>query len=435
MDSRLPQLGDWSTFEELAALQEDRLAWTMRQARRSPFYQRHLDGLEDPSTVAELHHLPQTTKAHLRDNYPFGLLAVPRSDLATYHESSGTSGEPSPSFFTAADWQDLSERYARKAIGLVPSDVFLVRAPYALPLTGHLAHAGARLKGAMVVPGDLRSSAMPYARVIRVMHDLDVTVTWSMPAEALLLAAAARVAGYRPDTDFPHLRAMVLAGEPMTPARRRRITRLWGVPVEEEYGSTETGTLAGDCPHGRLHLWTDRVIAEVYDPATGLTRADGRGQLVITTLYREAMPLIRYNLEDTVDVSYSGCPCGWPTPTIAIEGRSAFVFHVGGREVTQQRVEDLVFELPDEYGVLFWRARAEADLLSVEMEVDPDHAEPACAALADLIARDLGTASSVTAIKPGTLVGHDLLAASPAVVKPRSLFGPDEDWSKAIIYF
>jgi phenylacetate-CoA ligase len=435
MDGRLPQLGDWATYADLADLQAERLAWTMQQARRSPFYQHHLDGVDDPASLSDLGRLPQTTKSHLRANYPFGLLAVPRSELATYHESSGTSGEPSPSYFTAADWQDLSERYARKSIELAPSDVFLVRAPYALPLTGHLAHAGARLKGAMVVPGDLRSSAMPYARVIRILHDLDVTVTWSMPAEALLLAAAARVAGYRPEKDFPHLRAMVLAGEPMTPGRRARIARLWGVPVEEEYGSTETGTLAGDCPQGRLHLWTDRVIAEVYDPQTGESRPDGRGQLVITTLYREAMPLVRYNLEDTVEVSYDGCGCGWPLPTIAIEGRSAFGYRISGHAVTQQRVEDLVFELPDECGVLFWRARAELDRLSVEMEVDPDHADAACAALSDLIGRELGVTSSVAAIAPGTLVSQQLLTASPAVVKPRSLFGPDEDWSKAIIYF
>jgi phenylacetate-CoA ligase len=85
--------------------------------------------------------------------------------------------------------------------------------------------------------------------------------------------------------------------------------------------------------------------------------------------------------------------------------------------------------------VLFWRARAELDRLSVEMEVDPDHADAACAALSDLIGRELGVTSSVAAIAPGTLVSQQLLTASPAVVKPRSLFGPDEDWSKAIIYF
>src|SRR5690606_36952074 len=101
--------------------------------------------------------LPMTTKQDLRDQYPFGLLAVDRSELATYHESSGTAGQPTPSYYTAEDWVDLAERYARKWIGISSSDTFLVRTPYALMVTGHLAHAAARLHGATVVPGDNRS--------------------------------------------------------------------------------------------------------------------------------------------------------------------------------------------------------------------------------------------------------------------------------------
>jgi phenylacetate-CoA ligase len=429
----LPRLENL-TREVLHAIHHDRLPWTMRQARRSPFYRDRLCGVADPATVAGLADLPLTTKADLREQYPFGLLAVPRARLATYHESSGTAGEPSASYYTADDWEDLAERFARKSVGLGPDDVLLVRAPYALPLTGHLAHAGGRLRGAMIVPGDLRSSAMPYARVIRVMHDLSVTVTWSLPTEMFLLAAAARVAGYEPAKDFPALRAILAAGEPMTTARRDRITRLWSAPVEEEYGSTETGTLAGDCPQGRLHLWTDRFIAEVYDPRTGTSAPEGHGQLVVTTLFREAMPLVRYNLEDTVRVSY-GCPCGWPVPTVEVEGRSAFAYRVGAATLTQQRVEDLVFALPDECGVLFWRARAEPDRLVVQLEVDNDHARLACEGLTDLLAREVRVAADVSSIPPGTLVSRDTLSASPAVVKPRSLFGPHEDWSRAVMFF
>ena len=103
-----------------------------------------------------------TTKRDLRDSYPFGLLAVPRQRLATYHESSGTSGEPTASYYTEDDWADLSERYARKWIGIGPDDVFLVRTPYALMITGHLAHVAALRRGALVVPADNRSLAMPY---------------------------------------------------------------------------------------------------------------------------------------------------------------------------------------------------------------------------------------------------------------------------------
>ena len=206
------------------------------------------------------------------------------------------------------------------------------------------------------------------------MHDLGVTLTWSVPTECLIWAAAAAAAGHRPDTDFPALRALFVGGEPLTDARRRRISRLWGVPVVEEYGSTETGSLAGECPNGRMHLWADRALFEVYDPQTGQVNRDGRGELVVTPLYREAMPLIRYNLEDNVEVSYDECPCGWHLPTVRVLGRAAFGYPVGAARITQHRLEELVFELPVAYEVLcrqhhrrrMTAARAKAVSLGVE---------------------------------------------------------------------
>ena len=432
---QLPQLGEWNTVEALADLQEAQLPQAMEWASRSPFYQRALAGRSLPSTIAGLADLPLTTKQDLRDNYPFGMLAVPTSKLATYHESSGTAGEPTPSYYTEEDWLDLAQRYARKSVGLLPTDVFMVRAPYALPLTGHLAHAAGRLNGALIVPADARSTAMPYSRVIRVMHDLGVTVTWSMPTEVLLWAAAARAAGYHPAKDFPALRGLFVGGEPLSAARRRRLSAVWGgVPVVEEYGSTETGSLAGDCVEGKLHLWADRVVPEVLDPVTGRSSREGSGQLVVTTLYREAMPLVRYNLEDSVEVSYADCPCGWKVPTIKVLGRTAFGYPVKGTAVTQHRLEDLVFDLPDEFEVLFWRAQASPDRLSIQIEVDPSKAEAACAALAASVDAEFGVPCEVIHVGLGTLVPRELLTADPAVVKPRSLFGPGEDWSKALLY-
>ena len=423
---RLPQLGEWSSAGELRALQEAQLPETLSWAARSPFYRSRL------AAGHELSELPLTTKQDLRDNYPYGMLAVERERLATYHESSGTAGMPTPSYYTAEDWVDLAERYARKWVGISSNDTFLVRTPYALMITGHLAHAAARLHGATVVPGDNRSLAMPYSRVIRVLHDLGVTLTWSMPTETLLWAAAARAAGLDPSIDFPALRSLFVGGEPLSDARRKRISEIWGVPVVEEYGSTETGSLAGECQHGRMHLWADRAIFEVYHPQTGELTADGTGQLVVTPLFREAMPLLRYNLEDNVEVSLDDCPCGWRLPSVRVLGRSAFGYPVTGVKITQNRLEDLVFELPAEHGVLFWRGRAEADVLRVQIEALPGQEAAACAALGASIKATFGVPSQVTA---GTLVPREVLTAVQDVVKPRSLFGPDEDWDKALLYY
>jgi phenylacetate-CoA ligase len=434
-DSNLPQLGQWHGPEDLQRLQEKQLPQTVTWAARSPFYRERLKSAALPATAADLAELPLTTKQDLRDNYPFGMLAVAKERLATYHESSGTAGRPTASYYTEEDWTDLAERFARKWIGMSAQDIFLVRTPYALLLTGHLAHAAGRLRGATVVPGDNRSLAMPYARVVRVMHDLGVTLTWSVPTECLMWAAAANAAGHRPDADFPALRALFVGGEPLTDARRRRISRIWGVPVIEEYGSTETGSLGGECPNGRMHLWADRALFEVYDPQTGTVRADGDGQLVVTPLFREAMPLLRYNLEDDVSVSYDDCACGWNLPTVRVLGRAAFGYQVGAAKVTQHKLEEVVFSLPSSLGVLFWRAKAEPTALRIEIEVADEHRATAQAQLTAAVRTALGVDSDVVGLSPGTLVPREALTNMPDVVKPRSLFGPDEDWSKALLYY
>lgn len=434
MQHTLPQIGDWAGPDELRDLQEKQLPQVFSWAARTPFYRERFDAAAVPSVAADLASLPLTTKQDLREQYPFGMLAVDRAELATYHESSGTAGQSTPSYYTDDDWVDLAERYARKWVGITAEDTFFVRTPYALMITGHLAQAAARSHGATVVPGDYRSLAMPYSRVIKALHDLQVTLTWSIPTEPLVWAAAARAAGLRPGADFPALRALFVGGEPLTQARRDRISELWGVPVVEEYGSTETGSLAGECPHGRMHLWADRVLFEVFDPRTGRFSADGRGQLVVTPLFREAMPLLRYNLEDDVEVSYDPCPCGWHLPSIRVLGRAALGRPVGDRTVTQHELEQLVFSLPGDYGVLFWRARAEASLLRVEIEADEAHGEAAVRELTDAITRELAVPCAVTALPPGTLLPEEVLTRDCDVVKPRSLLGADEDWSQALHY-
>lgn len=430
-----PELGEWSDLEELAALQDKQLSKSLAWAARSPFYQERFDASSPPRSMADLDDVPLTTKQDLRDAYPYGLLAVDKERLATYHESSGTAGQATASYYTAEDWVDLAERYARKWVGMDASDTFLVRTPYALLLTGHLAHAAGRLRGATVVPGDNRSLAMPYARVVRVMHDLGVSLTWSVPTEPLLWAASARAMGWDPKEDFPALRALFVGGEPLSDERRQRISSIWGVPVVEEYGSTETGTLAGECPEGHLHLWSDRLVFEVFDPETGRLSSEGAGQLVATTLYREAMPLVRYNLEDNVEVSTEPCACGWAVPTVKVLGRTAFGYPVAGTRVTQGALESLVFSLPEEHQVLFWRARAEREQLRVQIEVDESRRDAAVADLEAAVRRQLEVPCVIEALPLGGLVPRETLTREQDVVKPRSLFGPDESWGKALLYY
>jgi phenylacetate-coenzyme A ligase PaaK-like adenylate-forming protein len=431
--SPLPRLGDWASLDELAQLQDAQIPRALSQACLSPFYRTRLgDRARWPATAAGLATLPTTTKADLREAYPFGFLAVPRERLATYHESSGTSGEPTASYFTDEDWDDVADRFNRGAANLGASDTVLVRTPYAMLTTGHQAHRAARLRGATVVPADNRSSVTPYGRVVRLLRDLQVTVAWCLPSECVIWAAAARAAGLRPERDFPWLRTFLVAGEPLTAARRTRISELWGgIPVVQDYGSTETGSLAGECPHGFLHLWADRLVPEVYDPATGRATAEGTGRLVVTTLYREAMPLVRYDTGDVVELSMAPCPCGWQLPAVRVRGRSSAGPGLANGKISQAEVEEFVYSLPVDYGVLFWRARRAGGGLEMEIEVEPSIAGAACAALGER----LPVPATVRGVPPGTLMPSSVLADVGTFVKPRSLFDEHEDWSKAVTYY
>ncbi len=431
--SPLPGLGDWASLDELAKLQDERIPQALSQASQSPFYRTRLGDRERlPATVAGLATLPTTTKADLREGYPFGFLAVPRERLATYHESSGTSGEPTASYFTEEDWDDVADRFNRGAVNINASDTVLVRTPYAMLTTGHQAHRAARMRGATVVPADNRSSVTPYGRVVRLLRDLQVTVAWCLPSECIIWAAAGRAAGLRPERDFPSLRTFLVAGEPLTAARRARISELWGgIPVMQDYGSTETGSLAGECPHGSLHLWADRVVPEVYDPGTGRATAEGTGRLVVTTLYREAMPLVRYDTGDIVELSRAPCPCGWHLPAVRVHGRSSGGLGLKNGMISQAGVEESVHGLPMEYGVLFWRARRAGGRLEMEIEVEPSMEGAACAALGER----LPVPATVRGVPPGTLMPRSVLTDAGTFVKPRALFDEHEDWSKAVTYY
>ncbi|PWW55546.1 phenylacetate--CoA ligase family protein [Actinokineospora spheciospongiae] len=431
----LPRLGQWTGGGGLRRVQEDRLPEALRLASRN---RANLDRIGQAGvvrTVEDLGRVPVIDKRDLRLNYPLGLLAVDRGELSTYHESSGTSGTPTSSFFTEGDWLDVVDRFVRNTIDLTPLDTLLVRTPYAMLTTGHQAHLAGRYRGATVVPADNRSAVVTHARVVQLLRDLEVTVAWCLPTEALLWAVSAKAAGLRPERDFPRLRGFLVAGEPLSDARRQRISRTWGgVPVLQDYGSTETGSLAGECSAGRLHLWADRFVPQVYDSATGHSAMTGTGELVITTLYREAMPLLRYNLQDLVRISDPDCSCGWSLPTIEILGRNASSCLVSGEHVTQQRIEDAVFALPDQHEVLFWRARG-GEFLEVEFETATVGAQMAAAELTALIRNRVGVEARVRPVPVGTIVPWAALTRLPEFLKPRTLFDEGEDWDRAVSYW
>ncbi len=373
----------------------------------------------------EWQRLPLTGKQTLREAYPLGLLAVPMRDLATYHESSGTSGSPVASFFTDADWEDVFSRFQRNGVGLHAEDVVFVKTPYSLVITAHQMHGAARRAGATVVPADNRSSNMPYSRVVRILRDLPITVAWCLPTESLLWAYVARKLGAGP---FPQLRAFLVAGEPLSQARKKRIAALWGgKKIYEDYGSTETGSLAGECMHGKLHLWSDRCYFELRDPDSGAFAEEGKGQLVVTPLHREAMPLVRYNTEDFVEISSEACACGSAFPTIRVLGRNANEIRIAGAGISGLELEQAVYRDAEKCGLWFWRARAGST--GLEIQIHADHPREAKRLVHGALAEKWKIPVKVESVSAEHFVPQSLLAAETPMQKPRYLFAEKEEWN------
>ncbi|WP_224363922.1 phenylacetate--CoA ligase family protein [Hyalangium versicolor] len=411
------------------AFPRQQLAEALLRAQAAPYYEGRLPRVEKLDRLS-WEQLPLTRKEDLRAAYPFGLLAVPQSQLSTYHESSGTSGHPISSFFTERDWEDILSRFLRNGVRLCREDMVLIKTPYALVTTAHQMHGAARSVGATIVPADNRSANMPYSRVLRLLHDLPVTVAWCMPTEVLLWAYAARRSGRAPARDFPWLRNFLVAGEPLSAAKRAHLEALWGGKrVLVDYGSTETGSLAGECAQGRLHLWSDRLYFEVRDPQTGGFSEQGTGSLVVTPLFRQAMPLIRYDLEDVVEISHAPCACGQALPTVRVLGRKASVMSAGARAFSTVELEEAFYASAAETGLWFWRARVRDGALEAQIHVETQHEDAACRRILQAIEATVpGVRVRVTAVSAECFVPEALLSREAPMQKPRFLFGENEDW-------
>jgi len=367
---------------ELAALQTERLrAIVTRVARDVPFYRdRFADADVDPATIRSLQDLPRlpfTRKADLRDNYPFGLLAVPRERVTRLHASSGTKGKPTVVGYTRADltlWAACCAR-ALACAGAQPGDVIHNAYGYGLFTGGLGLHAGVEALGATIVP----ASSGNTPRQILLLQDFAARVLCCTPSYALNVADVMAENGISRDTLA--LEIGIFGAEPWTAEMRRRIERTLGIAALDIYGLSEImgPGVAMECAEGRdgLHLWEDHFLPEIVDPATGEPLPDGRfGELVLTTLTKEAMPVLRYRTGDITRLMSEPCPCGRTHRRIArLAGRTDDMLIVRGVNVFPSEVERVLLGFPEvapHYHIVVTRREA-LDTLEVQAEITPEY--------------------------------------------------------------
>lgn len=366
---------------ELEQLQVARLrACVERVAQQTPFYREKLAAAgvtaERIRTLADLTRLPFTTKQDLRDHYPFGLLAVPRQAVVRVQASSGTTGKLTVVGYTRADlelWANLLAR-ALAAAGITAADVVQNAYGYGLFTGGLGFHYGAERVGATVIP----ASGGNTKRQLQLMQDLGSTVLCSTPSYALLMAEAAAEEGI--DLTALALKVGMFGAEPWSDAMRAEIEARWGLRAFDHYGLSEIigPGVAGECIHRQgLHIYEDHFIPEIIDPASGEPLPAGEtGELVLSCVTKEALPLLRYRTRDRTRLIREPCACGRTLVRMdKVLGRTDDMIIVRGVNVFPSQIESVLLQvdgLTPHYQLVVDRSHSHLDELDVLVEASDE---------------------------------------------------------------
>ncbi|MFB6426265.1 phenylacetate--CoA ligase PaaK [Streptomyces microflavus] len=398
---------------DLEALQLERLRTTLRHAYENvPFYRAAFDGAglrpEDCRTLADLSRFPFTAKADLRDNYPFGMFAVPEPDVRRIHASSGTTGRPTVVGYTERDldtWADVVARSIRAAGGR-PGHKVHVAYGYGLFTGGLGAHYGAERLGCTVIP----ASGGMTARQVQLIHDFRPEIIMITPSYMLTLLDEFERQGVDPRTTS--LKVGIFGAEPWTEAMRREIEDRFAIDAVDIYGLSEVmgPGVAQECVETKdgLHIWEDHFYPEVVDPFTGEVLPDGEeGELVFTSLTKEAMPVIRYRTRDLTRL-LPGTARNFRRME-KVTGRSDDMVILRGVNLFPTQIEEIVLRTPAvaPHFQLRLTRQGRLDALTVRAEARADATaadrEKAALAIAAAVKDGVGVSVGVEIVDPESL--------------------------------
>ena len=362
----------------LEKLQMERLQQTLARCMRIPFYKQRFAacGLrpEDIRTLDDVRKLPFTTKQDLRDNYPFGLSAVPLEEVVRLHSSSGTTGTPTVILHTQHDLDEWANAVARclYMVGLRMGDIFQNSSGYGMFTGGLGFQYGAERLGMLTVP----AAAGNTKRQIKFITDFGTTALHAIPSYAGRLYEVMEEMGIDPRRDT-RLRTLIIGAEPHSDEQRRRIEQMLGVKAYNSFGMSEMcgPGVAFECPEQNgLHIWEDYYIVEIVDPQTLEPVPDGEvGELVLTTINREAMPLLRYRTRDLTRILPGECPCGRHHKRLdRMKGRSDDMMILKGVNIFPIQIENILMqfrELGTDYLITLTNLEAN-DEMTVEVELN-----------------------------------------------------------------
>ena len=404
--------------EEIKKLQSEKLIKQVKHVYENvPYYKKLMDekGVtpDDIKGIEDLHKLPFLTKADLRDAYPYGLLAKPLEECVRIHSTSGTTGKRVVAFYTQNDvdlWEDCCAR-AIVAVGGTKEDVCQVAYGYGLFTGGSGLHGGSHKVGCLTLP----MSSGNTERQIQFMTDLGATILCCTPSYAAYIGETLKDMGYGPD-DIP-LKAGIFGAEPWTEEMRRGIEQTLGIKAYDIYGLTETSGpgVAFECEEQTgMHINEDHFLAEIIDPDTGEVLPEGsKGELVFTSLDKEAFPLLRYRTRDICVLTRKTCSCGRTLIKMSKPmGRSDDMLIIRGVNVFPSQIETVLLNqgYSANYQIIVDRVK-NTDTLDVHVEMTPEmftdnmgEIDRRQKEIVDGLRSMLGISAKVTLVAPKSIV-------------------------------
>jgi len=374
-DSEIEKIGK----KDLENYQLENLKETIYWALKTPFYKERLNGVgirssDDIKALSDINKIPYTTKDDLRSVYPYNHLAVPKEDVVRLHASSGTTGSITVIYHTQRDldrWSELAAR-AVTMVGCTNKDVFQNMMSYGLFTGGLGLHYGAEKAGLMVIP----ISAGNTKRQFKFMKDFQTTFVHATPSYLLHISSVMKEEGYEL-SDF-NLKKALGGAEPHSEDMRKKIETLFNIDVYNNYGLSEMNgpCVATECLYkDDMHVWEDSFYLELINPDTLEKVPDGEeGELVFTTLRRQATPLLRYRTRDLSSINPAPCKCGRTHRRIArIKGRSDDMLIINGVNVFPAQIEEIIMKMPEigtNYLIIVDKAGA-LDKITIKTEVGP----------------------------------------------------------------
>ena len=366
------------SVSQIRELQLQRLQATVRHCMNSPFYKKRFEEIglkpEDIKSLDDLSKIPFTTKQDLRDTYPFGMASIPLKDCVRLHSSSGTTGNPTVILHSQKDLDEWANAVARCLwmVGLRPDDVFQNSSGYGMFTGGLGFQYGAERLGMLTVPAAAGNSL----RQIKFITDFGTTAIHAIPSYVTRLKEVMDQQGVDPKRDTK-LRTLVIGAEPHSEEQRKRIEKMMGVKAYNSFGMSEMcgPGVAFECKEQNgLHIWEDYYIVEIVDPETLEPVPEGEiGEMVLTTLNREAMPLLRYRTRDLTRILGHDCPCGRHHVRLdRMKGRSDDMMVLRGVNIFPIQIEKILMqfkELSTNY-LITLTTDGDNDNMTVEVELE-----------------------------------------------------------------